>query len=142
MRFDREWAALRAYAAQRGVRLIGDLPIYVSRGGVDHRAHPEIFLPGLQAGVPPDAFTDRGQLWGNPLYDWPALRRTGYRWWVERLRRTFELFDVVRVDHFRGFAAVLGGAGRAPPTRAPGAGAAAPASAVRRDARARSARCR
>ena len=105
VRFAREWSALRDYAARRGVRLIGDLPIYVSRDGVDHRAHPEIFLPGLQAGVPPDAFTDSGQLWGNPLYDWPALRRTGYRWWVERMRRTFELFDVVRVDHFRAFTA-------------------------------------
>jgi 4-alpha-glucanotransferase len=105
VRFAREWGALRAYAARRGVRLIGDLPIYVARGGVDHAAHPGLFLPGLQAGVPPDAFTDRGQLWGNPLYDWPALRRSGYRWWIERLRRTFELFDLVRVDHFRGLVA-------------------------------------
>ena len=93
------------YAADRGVRLIGDMPIYVARGGVDHRMQPGLFLEGLQAGVPPDAFTSSGQLWGNPLYDWPALRRTGYRWWVERLRRTFELFDVTRIDHFRGFVA-------------------------------------
>ena len=105
VRFGREWAALRRYAADRGIRLIGDVPIYVARGGVDQRTRPELFLPGLQAGVPPDTFSATGQLWGNPLYDWPALRRTGYAWWVERLRRTFELFDVTRIDHFRGFVA-------------------------------------
>lgn len=103
VRFDREWAALRRHAADRGVRLIGDVPIYVAPGGVDHRAHPELFQSGAVAGTPPDAFTDRGQLWGNPLYDWPALHRRGYRWWIERLRRAFALFDVVRIDHFRGF---------------------------------------
>ena len=106
MRFDREWAALRSYAAERGVRLIGDVPIYVAPGSADHRAHPELFQDSFVAGVPPDAFTDKGQLWGNPLYDWPALRRRGgYRWWMERLRRTFELFDLARIDHFRGFVA-------------------------------------
>src|SRR5919199_1060870 len=105
VRFDREWAALRAHAAQRGVRLIGDVPIYVAPGGADQEAHPELFQDGAVAGTPPDAFTDKGQLWGNPLYDWPALRRRGYRWWTERLRRTFELFDVARIDHFRGFVA-------------------------------------
>ena len=105
VRFDREWAALRRYAAARGVRLIGDVPIYVAPGSADHRAHPELFQRGAVAGVPPDAFTDKGQLWGNPLYDWPALRRRGYRWWVERLRRVLALFDVVRIDHFRGFVA-------------------------------------
>jgi 4-alpha-glucanotransferase len=105
LRFDREWAALRAYAAERGVRLIGDMPIYVAPGGADHEAHPELFQQGLLAGAPPDKFTDLGQLWGNPLYDWPALRRRGYRWWVERLRRSAELFDVCRIDHFRAFVA-------------------------------------
>jgi 4-alpha-glucanotransferase len=105
VRFAREWGSLHAHAADRGVRLVGDLPIYVERGGVDHVAHPELFLTGLQAGVPPDMFTDRGQLWGNPLYDWPAMRRRRYRWWVERMRRTIELFDVARIDHFRGFVA-------------------------------------
>jgi 4-alpha-glucanotransferase len=105
LRFDREWGALRAYAARRGVRLIGDMPIYVAPGGADHRTHPELFLEGLVAGAPPDKFTDLGQLWGNPLYDWPALRRRGYRWWVERFRRAAELFDVCRIDHFRGFVA-------------------------------------
>jgi 4-alpha-glucanotransferase len=105
VRFDREWAALRTYAAERGVRLIGDIPIYVAAGSADHRAHPELFRDDAVAGVPPDAFTDKGQLWGNPLYDWPALQRRGYRWWAERLRRVFELYDVARIDHFRGFVA-------------------------------------
>jgi 4-alpha-glucanotransferase len=105
VRFDREWAALRTYGLERGVRLIGDVPIYVAAGSVDHRTHPELFRDDAVAGTPPDAYTDKGQLWGNPLYDWPALRRRGYRWWIERLRRSFELFDVVRIDHFRGFCA-------------------------------------
>ena len=105
VRFDREWAALRRHAGERSVRIIGDVPIYVAPGSADHRAHPEIFQAGAVAGTPPDAYTDKGQLWGNPLYDWPALRRRGYRWWTERLRRTFELFDLARIDHFRGFVA-------------------------------------
>ena len=105
VRFDREWAALRAHAFERGVRLIGDVPIYVAPGSADHRAHPELFRADAVAGTPPDAYTDKGQLWGNPLYDWPALRRRGYRWWTERFRRTFELYDVARIDHFRGFVA-------------------------------------
>lgn len=105
VRFAREWSALRTYANDRGIGLIGDVPIYVAPGGADHRAHPSLFRTGEVAGVPPDAFTDLGQLWGNPLYDWPALQRTRYRWWTERLRRTFALFDVTRIDHFRGFVA-------------------------------------
>jgi 4-alpha-glucanotransferase len=105
VRFDREWASLRSYAADHGVKLIGDVPIYVAPGSADHVAHPELFRDDLVAGAPPDYFTEKGQLWGNPIYDWPALRRRGYRFWVERFRRTFELFDVARVDHFRGFAA-------------------------------------
>jgi 4-alpha-glucanotransferase len=105
VRFDREWAALRSHAAERGVRLIGDVPIYVAPGSADHRGHPELFRDDAVAGVPPDAFTDKGQLWGNPLYDWPALQRRRYRWWTERLRRTFELYDLARIDHFRGFVA-------------------------------------
>jgi 4-alpha-glucanotransferase len=87
------------------VRLIGDLPLYVAPGSADHRAHPELFQRGRVAGAPPDAFAVRGQRWGNPLYDWPALRRRRYRWWVERLRRAMGLFDLVRIDHFRGFVA-------------------------------------
>jgi 4-alpha-glucanotransferase len=105
VRFDREWGDLRRHAAERGVRIMGDVAIYVAPGSVDHRAHPELFQDGFVAGVPPDAYSDTGQLWGNPLYDWPALRRRGYGWWVERLRRTFDLFDLARIDHFRGFVA-------------------------------------
>ena len=105
VRFDREWGALRRYAAGRGVRILGDVAIYVSPGGCDHRMHPELFQSGLVAGAPPDAYSRTGQLWGNPLYDWPALRRRGYRWWVERVRRTLDLFDLARIDHFRGLVA-------------------------------------
>jgi len=103
VRFEREWGALRAYAAERGVGLIGDLPIYVSDAGADHEGWPELFARGEVAGAPPDALNANGQRWGNPLYDWPAHRATGYRWWRERFVRTFELFDLCRVDHFRGF---------------------------------------
>ena len=105
VRFAREWGALREYAAARGVGLIGDLPLYVSDGGADHRSHHGLFEEGAVAGVPPDYFSADGQLWGNPLYDWPTLRKTGYRWWIERFRRTFELVDLTRIDHFRGFVA-------------------------------------
>ena len=90
---------------QRGVGLIGDVPIYVAPGSYDQKAWPELFLDGVVAGVPPDAFTAAGQRWGNPIYDWPALQRRGYRWWVERFRRTFELYDMARIDHFRAFVA-------------------------------------
>jgi 4-alpha-glucanotransferase len=103
VRFEREWQALRSYAAQRRIHLFGDIPIYVSLDGADHRAHPALFRKGEVAGVPPDAFAETGQLWGNPLYDWAAMRADGYRWWIERLRRTFELVDLTRIDHFRGF---------------------------------------
>jgi 4-alpha-glucanotransferase len=103
VRFEREWSALRRYAADHGVRLIGDLPIYVAAGSADHVFHPELFRRGVVAGAPPDALSATGQLWGNPLYDWPALGRRRYRWWIERFRRSLELVDVVRVDHFRGF---------------------------------------
>jgi 4-alpha-glucanotransferase len=105
VRFEREWGALRSYAADRGVRLIGDIPIYVAPESADHVAHRELFREDLQAGAPPDAYTELGQLWGNPCYDWPALRRRRYRWWTERLRRVFSLVDLARIDHFRGFVA-------------------------------------
>ena len=88
---------------ERGVRIFGDMPIYVAANGADHLAHPELFQQGVVAGVPPDAFAATGQLWGNPLYDWSAMRAEGYRWWIERFRRTFALVDLTRVDHFRGF---------------------------------------
>jgi 4-alpha-glucanotransferase len=103
VRFEREWGALRAYARERGVRLIGDVPIYVSDEGSDIAAWPELFAPGEVAGAPPDPLNANGQHWGNPLYNWPEHRRTGFRWWIERFARTFELVDVARVDHFRGF---------------------------------------
>jgi 4-alpha-glucanotransferase len=103
VRFEREWRALRSYASERGIRLLGDVAIYVASNSADHRAHPELFQDGVVAGAPPDAFSASGQLWGNPLYDWPALRRRRYRWWVQRLRRTLEVFDLARIDHFRGF---------------------------------------
>ena len=105
VRFEREWTALRRYAAERGVRLMGDIPIYVAPQGADERAWPEFFRSDGVSGVPPDAYAAEGQLWGNPLYRWDALEDDGYRWWTERLRRTFDLFDLVRVDHFRGFSA-------------------------------------
>src|SRR5438034_422002 len=105
VRFEREWGALRAYAAERGIGIIGDLPIYVAPESVDHLAHPELFHEDAVAGVPPDEWSATGQLWGNPLYDWRALRETGYRWWIERFRRTFEHVDAARIDHFRGFVA-------------------------------------
>jgi 4-alpha-glucanotransferase len=129
VRFEREWSALRAYAAQRGVRLIGDVPIYVAPGSYDQKAWPELFVDDVVAGVPPDAFTAAGQRWGNPIYDWPAMQRRGYRWWVERFRRVFELYDLARLDHFRGFVAywavpagdrdARGGTWRRGPGRAP-----------------------
>jgi 4-alpha-glucanotransferase len=129
VRFAREWTALRAYARERGVRLMGDVPIYVAPEGADERAWPQFFRTDAVAGVPPDAYAATGQLWGNPLYHWDALRDDGHRWWVERLRRTFALFDVVRLDHFRGFSAywavpqgaetALGGHWEPGPGRAP-----------------------
>jgi len=103
VRFGREWNDLRAYAAGRGVRLIGDLPIYVAPKSADHAQHPELFREGLVAGAPPDRMSADGQLWGNPVYDWKAMRRGGYAWWIARMRRACGLFDLVRIDHFRGF---------------------------------------
>ena len=92
--FEREWDGAARLRAERGVRLIGDVPIYVAPGGADHRRIPSSSATALVAGAPPDSSTAKGQLWGNPLYDWPAPRAPGYRWWVERFRRTFELVDV------------------------------------------------
>ena len=103
VRFDREWSALRRYAAGKGVRIFGDVPIYVSDAGADLAAHPELFETHVVAGAPPDGYSRTGQLWGNPVYRWPVHHAHGYRWWVERFRRTFELVDLTRIDHFRGF---------------------------------------
>jgi 4-alpha-glucanotransferase len=105
VRFEREWSALRAYARDRGIRLIGDVPIYVSDDGADVEAWPELFEHGEVAGAPPDPLNANGQHWGNPLYEWPAHRATGYRWWIERFLRVQELVDLSRIDHFRGFVA-------------------------------------
>lgn len=109
--FARQWRALKAYANARRVRLIGDVPIFVSTDSADVWSNPECFMldehrqPVVVAGVPPDYFSATGQLWGNPLYNWEALRQTGYAWWVARMRTMFKQMDVVRVDHFRGFEA-------------------------------------
>ncbi len=110
-RFFRQWAALKAYANGKGVRLVGDAPIFIAHSSADAWAHPELFeldaagRPAVVAGVPPDYFSATGQRWGNPLYRWSEHAKDGYAWWVERVRRTFELVDIVRIDHFRGFAA-------------------------------------
>ncbi len=109
--FFRQWQALKAYANAHGVRLIGDVPIFVAADSADVWSHPEGFCldehrrPRLVAGVPPDYFAATGQLWGNPLYDWAAMQQTGYAWWIERVRAVFRQVDLVRVDHFRGFEA-------------------------------------
>ena len=107
--FEREWKALRAYASDHGVSIIGDMPIYVSSDSADVWAHPELFqleadgTPGVVAGCPPDAFAEDGQIWGNPVYDWNAASAAGYDWWLRRLQRAFDLYDYVRLDHFIGF---------------------------------------
>jgi 4-alpha-glucanotransferase len=105
VRFEREWNALRDYARKRNVRVFGDIPIYVADRSAEHLAHPELFRSGEVAGAPPDDLSSTGQHWGNPLYDWSVHRGTRYRWWTERLRRAFELVDMTRIDHFRGFVA-------------------------------------
>jgi 4-alpha-glucanotransferase len=107
--FDRQWAALRRHAADRGVRIIGDVPIFVAYDSADVWANPRLFeldadgRPTAVSGVPPDYFSETGQLWGNPLFRWDRIRADGYRWWIDRFRRTFEWVDLVRIDHFRGF---------------------------------------
>jgi 4-alpha-glucanotransferase len=109
--FDTQWSALKRYANDRGIRLIGDLPIFVAHHSADCWSHPGLYRlnangsPEVVAGVPPDYFSPTGQRWGNPLYDWNAMQRDGYGWWVARLRRQLQLADLVRIDHFRGFAA-------------------------------------
>ncbi len=109
--FFRQWRALRSYASERGVKVIGDIPIFVALDSADAWAEPEQFLfdaqgqPLAVAGVPPDYFSATGQLWGNPLYDWDAMRADGFAWWIRRFRGSLKLYDVIRIDHFRGFAA-------------------------------------
>ena len=107
--FDRQWKALRGYANGKGIRIIGDVPIYVPLDSADVWAAPELFQldeerkPVKVAGCPPDSFTADGQLWGNPIYDWQKMYDTGYTWWIKRLRAAEKMYDVVRIDHFRGF---------------------------------------
>jgi 4-alpha-glucanotransferase len=109
--FDRQWGALKRHAADQGIRIIGDAPIFVSGDSADVWANPGRFLlgpdrrPTVVAGVPPDYFSPTGQHWGNPLYDWDRMAASGYAWWVARLRRMLEQVDLIRLDHFRGFAA-------------------------------------
>jgi 4-alpha-glucanotransferase len=109
--FFRQWMALKRYANKRGVRLIGDAPIFVAHDSADCWARPELFYlqadgrPSVVAGVPPDYFSATGQLWGNPLYRWDVQAATGYAWWIARLRTVLSLVDVLRLDHFRGFSA-------------------------------------
>ncbi len=109
--FNRQWCALQAYCHARGIRIMGDVPIYVAHDSADVWSHPDLFYldengrPTKQAGVPPDYFSDTGQLWGNPIYRWDRIRETGYQWWIERFRAALTMFDMVRLDHFRGFEA-------------------------------------
>jgi 4-alpha-glucanotransferase len=108
--FYRQWLALKAYAHQRGVMIVGDVPIFIGHHSAEVWSQPHLFelgadgRPSVVAGVPPDFFSATGQRWGNPLYRWAEHARDGYAWWVQRLRCTFELVDIVRIDHFRGFA--------------------------------------
>jgi 4-alpha-glucanotransferase len=108
--FLKQWKAVKKYANDNGITIMGDMPIYVASDSVEMwKYKKELFLldsegnPALVAGVPPDAFSDDGQLWGNPVYNWDYMKSNGYKWWKERIKYAFELFDSVRIDHFRGF---------------------------------------
>ena len=103
-----QWKSIKEYSNNRGIQIIGDIPIYVSMDSTDVWAHPHMYqldddyMPTEVSGCPPDSFASGGQLWGNPLYDWEKMSENGFLWWIERLRRNFELYDVIRLDHFRG----------------------------------------
>lgn len=107
--FFAQWKELKAYANEHGILLIGDIPIFVSAGSVDVKDQPELFLldedghPTVVSGVPPDYFSETGQLWGNPIYDWAYHKKTGYAWWLARIKAQLTLSDLIRIDHFRGF---------------------------------------
>jgi 4-alpha-glucanotransferase len=109
--FFRQWFALKNYCNERGIRIIGDVPIFVAHDSADVWTNPEQFkldeegIPTVVAGVPPDYFSATGQYWGNPLYDWDRMLADGFKWWIERVRATLQMVDIVRIDHFRGFAA-------------------------------------
>ena len=108
-KFAEQWYKLKAYANKNGIKIIGDIPIYVAFDSADTWANPELFqfdkngYPTGVAGCPPDGFSATGQLWGNPLYDWKYHKKTGFEWWINRIRNCYKLYDVVRIDHFRGF---------------------------------------
>ncbi len=108
--FYRQWLALKEYANAMGIQIVGDIPIFVAMDSSDTWSNPDGFFlddayqPTVVAGVPPDYFSATGQLWGNPLYRWDAMKRDGYRWWLERIQAALRLYDMVRIDHFRGFA--------------------------------------
>ncbi|BDD43533.1 4-alpha-glucanotransferase [Streptococcus ruminantium] len=108
--FFTQWRALKAYANAKGIELVGDMPIYIAADSADMWANPHFFKtdeegkPSVVAGCPPDAFSEIGQLWGNPIYDWEAMKNDGFTWWVARLRESFKIYDMVRIDHFIGFA--------------------------------------
>ena len=108
--FFKQWTVLREYAHARGLRVVGDIPIFVAFDSADAWSHPELFYldeerkPTIVAGVPPDYFSPTGQLWGNPLYKWEAHAQSGYAWWIDRMRATLQQVDIIRLDHFRGFA--------------------------------------
>ncbi len=109
--FYRQWKALKTYANQKGIQIFGDVPIFVAYDSADAWSHPELFFintkgqPTVIAGVPPDYFSPTGQRWGNPLYRWSIHKKTGYAWWISRMKSALGLFDLIRLDHFRGFAA-------------------------------------
>ena len=108
--FFRQWDKLRSYANDHGIQIIGDIPIFVANDSADVWAHPDLFYidkggnPTVVAGVPPDIFSEFGQLWGNPLYNWEIHKKDGYAWWLSRVRCSLKIFDILRFDHFRGFA--------------------------------------
>ncbi|WP_411843346.1 4-alpha-glucanotransferase [Salinicoccus sp. HZC-1] len=107
--FFRQWGKLKEYANDKGIRIIGDIPIYVAEDSADIWSQPELYkldedlTPEVVAGVPPDMMSDTGQLWGNPIYDWDAMKKENYKWWIRRVEASFDLYDTVRIDHFRGF---------------------------------------
>ena len=107
--FFKQWLRLKAYANEHHIEIVGDMPIYVAADSADVWAQPHFFKtdavgkPTCVAGCPPDEFSETGQLWGNPIYDWEAMDKDGYAWWIERLRESFKIYDIVRIDHFRGF---------------------------------------
>ena len=107
--FFKQWLRLKAYANEHHIEIVGDMPIYVAADSADVWAQPHFFKtdavgkPTCVAGCPPDEFSETGQLWGNPIYDWEAMDKDGYAWWIERLHESFKIYDIVRIDHFRGF---------------------------------------